>query len=54
MTVATTDIEHMPITVVKYMTIFGRAVELAGIIPEINKLNMTIDKRIVISNFNDT
>jgi hypothetical protein len=27
----------------------GRAVELAGIIPEINKLNIIIERRIVIS-----
>ena len=31
------------------MTIVGRAVELAGIIPDISKLNMTIERRIVIS-----
>jgi hypothetical protein len=36
-------------TVAKYITIVGNAVELAGIIPEINKLNITIDRRIVIS-----
>jgi len=39
----------MHITVEKYVTIVGKAVELAGIIPEINKLNITIDRRIVIS-----
>ena len=32
------------------MTIVGKAVELAGIIPEINKLNMTIESSMVISN----
>lgn len=46
---ATTDIEHIHITVAKYITIVGNAVELAGIMPEINKLNMTIERRIVIS-----
>jgi hypothetical protein len=48
-TVATTDIEHMHITVAKYITIVGNAVELAGIMPEMSKLNMTIDSRMVIS-----
>jgi hypothetical protein len=48
-TVATTDSVHIHITVEKYVTIVGKAVELAGIIPEINKLNITIDRRIVIS-----
>jgi C-terminal processing protease CtpA/Prc len=47
--VATTDIEHIHITVAKYITIVGKAVELAGIMPEINKLNITIERRIVIS-----
>lgn len=41
--------EHIHITVAKYITIVGNAVELAGIIPEINKLNITIERRIVIS-----
>jgi hypothetical protein len=41
--------EHMHMTVAKYMTIVGNAVELAGMMPEINKLNMTIDRRMVIS-----
>lgn len=36
-------------TVVKYMTMVGNAVELAGIIPEINRLNMTMERRMVIS-----
>ena len=49
MTVATTDMEHMHMTVVKYMTIVGNAVELAGIMPEIKKLNITIERRMVIS-----
>jgi hypothetical protein len=40
---------HIHITVVKYITIVGNAVELAGIIFEINKLNITIERRIVIS-----
>jgi C-terminal processing protease CtpA/Prc len=41
--------EHIHITVAKYITIVGNAVELAGIMPEINKLNITIERRIVIS-----
>lgn len=49
MTVATTDNVHRHITVAKYMTIIGRPVELAGIIPDISKLNMTMDSKIVIS-----
>jgi hypothetical protein len=47
--VATTDIEHILITVAKYNTMVGRAVELAGIMPEMSKLNITIDSRMVIS-----
>lgn len=39
----------MHMTVAKYMTIVGNAVELAGIMPAIKKLNMTIDRRMVIS-----
>jgi len=41
--------EHIHKTVAKYITIVGNAVELAGIMPEINKLNITIERRIVIS-----
>ena len=54
MTVATTDIEHMPITVVKYVTMVGKAVELAGMMPEINRLNITIESRMVISSSIET
>ena len=36
-------------TVAKYITIVGNAVELAGIMPEISKLNITIERSIVIS-----
>jgi hypothetical protein len=36
-------------TVAKYITIVGTAVELAGIMLEINMLNITIERRIVIS-----
>jgi C-terminal processing protease CtpA/Prc len=43
----------MHMTVAKYMTIVGKAVELAGIMPEINKLNITIERRIVISTRDD-
>ena len=43
----------MHITDIKYITIVGKAVELAGIIPEINKLNIVIESRIVISIVSD-
>ena len=36
-------------TVAKYMTIVGNAVELAGMMPEISKLNITMESRMVIS-----
>lgn len=34
---------------VKYVTMVGKAVELAGMMPEISKLNMTIESKMVIS-----
>jgi hypothetical protein len=46
---AITEIADITITQIKYIVIIGIPVELGGRISDISKLNMTTERRIVIS-----